>query len=330
MNTDNPLPASQPSLPPDAFSPGCIMAGFWRRFFAFALDSILLGIIGSILGALFFDAFTRMGAMARIVGFLVATIYFALFDSSIGKGRSIGKRLLRLKLVDAQGEALALEEAILRFVILAVPYFLNGLPLPVSRTSEAVGVLLSLVVFGVGGTNLYLLIFNRGTRQGLHDMVVKSYVIMVESEGPVTTGLFWTKHWGLIGSTVGVAILAASIFSPWLAKRGSFPQMMQDVALVEQIEGVITAGVNETKILHSGPRENDRFLTINVLWSGAQGSENAVINQIARTILEHDHNIQRYSKMRIILTRGYDIGIASRWTSQWAAYSPDEWREQVQ
>jgi hypothetical protein len=67
---------------------------------------------------------------------------------------------------DAQGGMLSPEEAILRFIIFAVPLFANGLPLPISRTPWVVSAVLGIVVFGGGTANLYLLIFNRPTRQG--------------------------------------------------------------------------------------------------------------------------------------------------------------------
>src|SRR3984957_20683858 len=116
MSTDIPVTIESPP-PSVALLPDSVMGGVWRRLFAFLLDTLLLGIVGAIVGAAFFDTLVRMGPLARVVGFFIALCYFGLFDSSVGSGQTIGKRFLRLKVVDAQGGMLSLEEAILRFII---------------------------------------------------------------------------------------------------------------------------------------------------------------------------------------------------------------------
>jgi uncharacterized RDD family membrane protein YckC len=271
-----------------------------------------------------------MGPLARVVGFLIALCYFGLFDSSAGNGQTIGKRFLRLKVVDAQGGMLSIEEAILRFIVFGVPFFANGLPLPISRTPWAVSVLLGVVVFGGGATNLYLLIFNRPMRQGLHDLCVNSYVVMNESEGTILSGPFWKPHWAIIGTLVILLAAIPSLIVPILFGKGALAQMRTDATLVERIDGVQSAGSNETSVFHSGNNDSAKLLSITILWTGKPGNEEQIADEVAKLITQNDRSLQNYTRMNIVITRGYDLGIGSRWTSRTFGHSPDEWRSRVQ
>jgi uncharacterized RDD family membrane protein YckC len=328
MSTDIPVTSEPPPI--EGRLPGGVMGGVWRRLFAFLLDAFLLGIVGAILGAAFFDTLVRMGPLARVLGFSIALCYFGLYDSSVGNGQTIGKRFLRLKVVAAQGGRLSLEEAVLRFIIFAVPFFATGLPLPISRTPWVVSTLIGIVVFGGGAANLYLLIFNRPMRQGLHDLSVNSYVVMTESEGPIVSGPFWKPHWAIVGTLVVLLGAIPALIVPFLLRKGTFAQMMRDATLVERIDGVQSAGVHETSVFHSGDGNSAKLLSIDIRWTGEPGNEEQIADQVAKLIIQNDHSIQNYTKMRVAIIRGYDLGIGSRWASRAFVYSPDEWRLRVQ
>lgn len=182
------------------------IAGFWRRLGALASDLILLGIFGAILGALFFDTFARMGAYAKLIGFAIALAYFGICNSRIAGGQTLGKRWLGVRVVDVHDELLSLPRSLLRYVVLGIPFFANGLPLdPRLAMSSPLGYLLALVVFGGMLAIIYLYIFNRRTRQSLHDLVVGSYV---ECFDRATQAVPFPNMWR--GHIVVVAVLAAS------------------------------------------------------------------------------------------------------------------------
>jgi hypothetical protein len=126
------------------------------------------------------------------------------------------------------------------------------LSLPISRTPWVVSALLGIVVFGGGGTNLYLLIFNRPMRQGLHDLTVRSYVVMSESEGPIVSKAFWKTHWAIIATLIVLIGAVPSLIIPRLLRKDTFAQMMADAKLVERIDGVQSAGMHETSVFHFG------------------------------------------------------------------------------
>jgi hypothetical protein len=63
---------------------------------------------------------------------------------------------------------------------------------------------------------------------------------------------------------------------------------------------------------------------------GEPGNEEEIADQVAKVIIQNDHSIQNYSRMRVAITRGYVLGIGSRWALRAFGYSPDEWRSRVQ
>ena len=111
--------------------------------------------------------------------------------------------------------------------------------------------------------------------------------------------------------------------------KDTFPQMMEDLRRVQGIQGVQNAAVREVKVFHAGAQSSDRIFSIEVNWTGLEGNEEAVADQIAKEVLLNDKEIANYSKLRIAITRGYDLGIGSRWYSRAFAYSPDEWRRRL-
>jgi uncharacterized RDD family membrane protein YckC len=103
-------------------SPGLAeIAGFWRRLFAFCLDGLLLGALGAGIGLFAYDGLAALGDWGRLVGFLIAMIYFGVTDSDLSKGQTLGKRIAGIKVVTANGLPLSVRASTLRATIFCVP-----------------------------------------------------------------------------------------------------------------------------------------------------------------------------------------------------------------
>jgi uncharacterized RDD family membrane protein YckC len=101
-----PIPFDPPSpLTPLPLRPVCAL---WRRSLAFAVDGLLLALLGSAIGVILFNKLSDLGPWGRLVGFLIDLPYFALLESNLGDGHTIGRRLLSLRVVKAQGTNLSL------------------------------------------------------------------------------------------------------------------------------------------------------------------------------------------------------------------------------
>lgn len=324
MNDSAP-PLAPDTLPVATPPPSRPIGSLWRRFLAFAIDTILIAIPVVLFSIPFFDLLSELGAWGSLVGFLLALPYFAILDSHIGNGQTLGKRWMHVRVVDVQGNTISLERALLRYTVFAVPYFLNELPLPVSRTPQIVSILLFLVVFCAGGATFYLICFNRVTRQGLHDLAARAYVADADMAGSVRAEPIWEVHWAIL-SVVFVAITTATFaFSLGSNTRGPISEMWDDLRIVEAMPGVQSASMQLSTNWSKGPKE--RTLVVNAHWAGKSEDAEAFADQIAAAILAHDKDAEGYGSLSISLIRGYDLGIAHAQVSRRFAHTIAQWNE---
>lgn len=92
-------------------------AGFWKRFVAFWIDGFILGFlqfgVGVVIGfTLAFLAAPRatIESVAQLAGIVVYWLYFALQESSEHQA-TLGKRALRIRVVDLQGQPIGFGRA---------------------------------------------------------------------------------------------------------------------------------------------------------------------------------------------------------------------------
>ena len=57
------------------------ISGFWRRFFAWAVDTIILGAVGQLIGLLFSSYLYNLGPYGRPIGLLFIIPYFGILNS---------------------------------------------------------------------------------------------------------------------------------------------------------------------------------------------------------------------------------------------------------
>jgi uncharacterized RDD family membrane protein YckC len=341
-----PIGADPPSST-EAIQPDRAIAALWRRAVAFVVDGIILFIAATLVAMPFFETFSRLGSWGPLVGFCFALPYFAILDSSVGSGRTLGKRLVHIQVVGKEGATISFAKSVIRYTVFAVPYFLNELLLPLTRTPWVVPVLMSIVIFGVGGATIYLLLFNRHTRQGLHDLSAGSYVAVADRDGPPKIEPIWGTHWVILGLTLAVLFLGTGILGNKITRWGPFPQMLADVRLVEDIEGVQAAGIQDMNQSNVGSGEKKKILIINVYWIGESAdkhtfsgsltgdfkegwaSKQAFADQVAKLIIGHDSIVNDHDSLKVVVIRGYNLGIARAQISYFYQHTPAEWNARL-
>ena len=119
--------------------------GFWRRFFAYWLDNIIIGVVWGGM-----TAFLEMDPLVEnLIGLLVTAVYFVVFWAT--NGQPLGHRALGIKVVMLDGSPLTYGKAILRFI----------------------GYCLCDALLGIG----YLWVIFDKNKQGWHDKIASTIVV---------------------------------------------------------------------------------------------------------------------------------------------------------
>lgn len=316
-------------MSPDPSSSTRTIAGFWRRLGAFFLDCVLLGAIGASAGFFLIDEFVRLGAWGRLLGFCVALTYFGLLNSRLSGGQTLGKRLLKIKVVGKDGQPLAIPRSLLRFLPLGAPWFLNNAQFSDSVLLSPWVYVLSVAIFGIGLSVVYLYIFNRASRQSLHDIMVGSYVVPVASAGPVQAPIPSRVHLG-----VCVVLIVASGVTPYFTKGLANSEPFLSLLNIQHSVGsepwVIHAKVRKgtsTRFTDQG-KNTSTYLNVTAYLKDSNIESAQRAKQLATLALSADSTARTLNIVQVTLVYGYDIGIASVWHSQNHAHTPAEWLAQ--
>jgi uncharacterized RDD family membrane protein YckC len=300
------------------------IAGFWQRVVAGLVDSIILGLVGVGLGAVFSDKFVQLGVWGRLVGFCITLVYFGLMNSRLFGGGTIGKHLIRTKVVRRDGTQLGVGRSMRRYILLGAPFFLNHARIPQQMLMSWVGNLVSIVLFGVGGSIFYLIIFNRRTRQSLHDLVVGSFVVKRDSPVAPITAAIWKGHIVIV-----VMILLASAIAPPLmsavAKRPFFQKLLIVQQAVQKEPGVDSVAVMEAVNSFTrwgGPSSRTTSIIVSVTVHEKLDDYQPLANKIARIVLQNDPEAQQKDQIAVVVAYGWDIGIARYWQAKRFSFSP--------
>jgi uncharacterized RDD family membrane protein YckC len=301
------------------------ICGFWRRIGALFIDSLVLGILGYVVGLFLEDTFVQLGAWGRLIGFAVSISYFGVMNSSLSQGQTIGKKLLNIRVVDSANLPISLPKSFLRYSFLAVPFSLNGAQITNEVLLSYLMYPLSFIIFGGLFSISYLYIFNRVTRQSLHDLVVGTYVVNAEASYEELPSV-WKPHLVVVAGLFITATLVP-VFTSDLAQSEPFKGLLATQEAINNNESVKYAGVTEgsTTVTSSDSGSNtttyvnvQAFLYINNV------DDSEIAKQLAKTIINTYPESLNKNLIQVTLTYGYDIGIASKWNSYTHQFNPQE------
>jgi uncharacterized RDD family membrane protein YckC len=336
MQMDPTAPAAPPEPPPlpPAIEPSFRRAAFWRRVLASVIDSIILGTVGWVLGFLFTDIFIRMGGWERGIGFAIALFYFAPLNSRLGGGQTIGKRALQIHVVSQTGALLGLGRSAARSMVLMLPYFLSGMPLPLKFIQAGGGDLVSVIVFGGGLAILYLLVFNERTGQSLHDLAVGSYVVPTGIETAAKPRM-WAGHYAVVAlilTLIGAGFFLLTRVVENLIPKETFRDIFQARDALMREPEVATAAVmtGQQAFFGAAGKRVSTGVTVIVRVNRRIQNQEEEARKLVRVLLGSYPDAATKDSITMTLVEGYDLGIAS-WYSRWAFnHSTEEWRRQLE
>jgi uncharacterized RDD family membrane protein YckC len=290
------------------------IAGFWRRLGALAFDLLLLLVVGMGLGALLFDPLARMGSWARVIGFAIALAYFGIGNSRLAEGQTFGKYGFGLRVVDGGGGLLSVQRSLLRYTVLGLPFFLNGLP--VAPSLPGLEYLLALIVFGGVLCIVYLYIFNRRTRQSSHDLVANSLVVRATPDGePEVRPMPGPRVWR--GHLVAAALLGLiGLASPTVLRRFSDREILADLIPMQRAlasrQHALAVQMMRTRFYGGG--DGMQYLKARVHLDAPMLDDAEMARSMAQQMKTMDSDPAAEDAILVDLSYGYDMIIASSWT----------------
>ena len=286
------------------------------------IDVGVLLLVGLALGLGFASHVGGPGGTGRLLGLPIAVAYLGLAGSRLGGGQTAGKTFMRLRVVGADGEPLGVVRAMLRASVLAAPWFFNNVQFRSDMPLSApLATLAGALVFGVVPASILLFVAS-GRRQFLHDVLVRSFVVVGEQRPSPSTSPRWAFPLAAI-SIVGFAV-AGLVLTPLGLKRQEDPLL----SALRRIPRVASAGVGPMDVFQSG--QHYRVLSVRVA-TGLGGEDPAiVIRRSAAAAVAFYPQLNEFAAIRVENRTGFDVGLASWSTATVEMRTPGEWRALVE
>ncbi len=310
-----------------------IYAGFWRRIAAFVIDSIIIGIAMLLLSFLLKDIFLNLGENLWYIGFIAIGIYFVIFNSSLGKGQTIGKKLLKIRVVHEKGKFLTLFQSFFRYTIIGLVIFSSGIGQSVYSLAReynfitTIFTMLAIFLFlGIFG----LIIFTKDKR-GLHDYLTKTVVIKNNNVKEIRvpkldsfTEAFKNHKLAFIIILILFLIISLLIIivpkllmSSTLISGVDFNAMTELKGDLEKNFDISNVGIQTqwNTYLSNGQTETTKNLIISGYLKYSTYNDKNIkeekYNLINAKVLSSYPDIERFDNLVVVFRTGYNLGIAN-------------------
>src|ERR1700731_22707 len=94
--------------------------GFWVRVVALIIDTILVGVVNSIIAAILSSSTSGRTGIQTLLGIIYFTYFWSA--SSPWPGQTVGDKLLNLRVIRTDGTDLTIVQALIRYVGLFVSF----------------------------------------------------------------------------------------------------------------------------------------------------------------------------------------------------------------
>ncbi len=300
-----------------------------RRFFAFLIDALIIGVFGKIIGWSFEDAILQLGSFGKLIGFAIVLLYFGICNSKLMNGQTLGKKLLKIRVVDKNSNNISIAKSILRALPFALYILINGLPVSDS-TDLYPSLILGTILFSIPVLEIYFAIANNKTLQALHDLTAKTYVVSVKSEGRIES----TNNKAVLYVGIALPILILAVLfagSSAVANKLIYVKDIQKIVSVASHElpiSSITMYRNKTTTKNfDGETTQVKLIQVTAAKKNKDESDTLLAGKIAKIIFDSGFTFEEDENLFIAIIYGYDIGIASKYTSSKFNFSPENWKK---
>ncbi len=304
-----------------------VWSGFWPRLIAYVADTIILGAVCYALGMLAIDYFAGLGSTGRVVGLVLGTLYFGLTGSYVFGGRSIGMRMLGLKVTGLDGRPLGMPAAFGRALLLVGPLMLNGWFFDIKDPVlvKLVGIVAGTAVFGVCLAQLYLLLFNWPTRRLVHDLVFGAVVVRADATEVM---LPKSRVHAIVASVLVAAGLAFSLMGAF-AVQSVAPKLAAQIGPLQRVQVAVNAlpDVRETTVLDNtsvvfegSGSVKTRTLVVKARLAKRSGDPDQAMARIGAAVV-NAYAFAPGQRLNVEIVYGFDLGFAAYTTTQNSPFS---------
>ncbi|MCJ8155506.1 RDD family protein [Chryseobacterium sp. SSA4.19] len=310
-----------------------LLSKFWTRIGALLIDSFVLGIVGFILGVIFKNFFISLGENAKLIGWFISLSYFSILNSNIHNGQTLGKKLMHIQVTDITGNTVSLKTSFIRALVYTTPFFLNGFKIPGSHLFSVITVIQGIIIFTVGTGIIIFYIFNKETRQSLHDIVAKTYVVQEVRSSTISFMPAIKKRSFYITGGVFLLVIITSIYglSSSNSEIKKLVPVYEDILKQDHIsDATVSMNTNpfsdnsDTKYLYIISIKVDRNL------KNDKNTGNNINTPEIRKAVETFINSNVYDSdneiLTIVINSGFDIGIAKQFFSYSHSKTIHEWK----
>lgn len=275
------------------------------RVGAWLIDGILLVALGLLASLLLGTWCAPLGVFSQLTGLVAAILYTAVLNSRIGGGQTLGKRLFEIQVVGADGRPVSFANSLGRSVVLwiAAAQLRETRDIALQSGSAAVVIALSFLARAAGLAMAYLLLFNRPTRQGPHDLIAGTFVVEKGRVPTVIAAPPGREHWYVLA---GLLVLMAAVIAV------QAPSQWRQVADFRNVEQHLRQIDGFQQLRHF--EESGRTLKVGVRLKRPPESFEAVQRRVAGIVLSAFPTADnRIDRMEVAVGCTCDFGILGRW-----------------
>ena len=299
-----------------------IVVGFWRRFFADFLDAIILGIPGFGLGYAFRYTFSSMGTHAIWFGLACGFLYYGVQHTYLAGGQTPGKRLLGIQVLRRDGEYLSFNKSFLRYLVISFVFY-NGIfggllsYLPPKAMMAAGSIYFIIVIWAFFAC--FLMIPFHPLKRGLHDIAAGSIVVYKGTfDDEIVNNLddYAKAKRAMLILTIVSVIFAGSCIT-WLSKVTS--SNANEFAKLTEIHKSIGNEYDVQAVKANSFNGEAQSLAVVIYVPLATFENDAEKERIRQEVYDkttnHFNNLEKFGKLNVVITSGFNIGIANFHTS---------------
>ena len=312
-----------------------IVVGFWMRLFSDILDALFLGLFGFLLSFPLKNLFYGMGESGLWIGLLVTFCYTGILQSSIGQGQTIAKKILKIQVVQLDGQYLSLAKSFLRYVVIALIFYNSWIGMGITSMFPFLNNPTFLMVYGNIVFALMIgcivLVAFHPLKRGIHDLVAGSVVVrkdtyskekIEELKNPSRTRaafIIW-----IVCSVVIIGGLQMMVNNQKLIPSDMIKEMVSITQKIEQESALKNISMNHNVFQGTNGEKISTLFVSGFLNKKEFDQENfrtAEIKKIVDFVIGAYSRINECSQVVVQVRTGYNIGIWSFYNNMNSSFS---------